>query len=158
MDIREKYMKEALKEAKKAYIIEEVPIGCVIVYKDKIIARGYNKRNKKGCVLAHAEIEAINKACKKLNDWRLEDCTMYVTVEPCPMCSGAILQSRMTKVVIGCENKKAGCCGSIVNLLQMKGFNHRVDIEYGVLKEECSNIMKNFFKELREKKKADKDI
>jgi len=143
--LNEKYMLEAIKEAKKAYKIDEVPIGCVIVYQGEIIARDYNRRNKEGSVLAHAEIRAIRKACKKLNDWRLEGCTMYVTVEPCPMCSGAILQSRMTKVVMGCMNKKAGCVGSIVNLLQMKGFNHRVEIERGVLEEECSNIMKTFF-------------
>ena len=149
----EKYMKEAMKQAKKAAAIEEVPIGCVIVYKDKIIGRGYNKRNLKKNTLAHAEILAMNKASKVIGDWRLEDCTMYVTLEPCQMCSGAIVQSRMKKVVIGCMNPKAGCAGSVLNLLQVEGFNHQVELEIGVLEEECSTMMKQFFKELREKKK-----
>lgn len=149
----EKFMKEAIKQAKKAYKIDEVPIGCVIVYEGKIIARAYNKRNYKKSTLAHAEILAIQKASKVLNDWRLEGCTMYVTLEPCQMCAGAIVQARVDKVVIGCMNPKAGCAGSVINLLDMKGFNHQVEVEKGVMEEECSNLLQQFFKELREKKK-----
>lgn len=152
MNQDEKYMKEAVKQAKKAYAIGEVPIGCVIVYEDKIIGRGYNRRTIDKNTIAHAEMLAIKKASKKMDDWRLEDCTMYVTLEPCQMCSGAIVQSRMKKVVIGCMNPKAGCAGSILNLLQMEEFNHQVEIETGVLEEECSGLMKSFFKELRAKK------
>lgn len=148
----EKYMKEAMKQAKKAYKLEETPIGCVIVYEDKIIARAYNKRNLKKSTLAHAELLAIEKASKVLGDWRLEDCTMYITLEPCPMCAGAIVQARVKKVVIGSMNPKAGCAGSVINLLQNEGFNHQVEIVTGVLEEECSVMMKNFFKELRQKK------
>lgn len=151
----EKYMKEAIRQAKKAYAIGEVPIGCVIVYEGKIIGRGYNRRTIDKNTLAHAELMAIRKASKKMDDWRLEDCTMYVTLEPCQMCSGAIVQSRMKKVVIGCMNPKAGCAGSILNLLQVEAFNHQVEIEIGVLGEECSNLMKTFFKELREKKRQE---
>ena len=124
----------------------------MIVYQDKIIGRGYNRRTIDKNTIAHAEMMAIKKASKKMDDWRLEDCTMYVTLEPCQMCSGAIVQSRMKKVVIGCMNPKAGCAGSILNLLQMEEFNHQVEIEIGVLGEECSRMMKQFFKELREKK------
>lgn len=149
----EKYMREALKQAKKAYSLNETPIGCVIVYDEKIIARGYNRRNTDKNTLAHAEIAAIKKASKKLGDWRLEGCTMYVTLEPCQMCAGAIVQSRMTRVVIGCMNPKAGCAGSVLNLLQMDKFNHQVEVERGVLGEECSQMMSGFFRELREKKK-----
>ena len=151
-NLDEKYMREAIKQAKKAYALGEVPIGCVIVYKDKIIGRGYNRRTIDKNTIAHAEMMAIKKASKKMDDWRLEDCTMYVTLEPCQMCSGAIVQSRMKKVVIGCMNPKAGCAGSILNLLQMEEFNHQVELEIGVLGEECSAMMKQFFKELREKK------
>lgn len=147
------YMKEALKQAKKAYKIKEVPIGCVIVHEDKVIARGYNKRNTKKNTLAHAEILAINKASKVLGDWRLEDCTMYITLEPCQMCAGAIVQARVKRVVIGSMNPKAGCGGSILNLLEMEQFNHQVEVERGVLEEECSTMMTEFFKELREEKK-----
>ena len=149
----EKYMKAAIKEAKKAYALEEVPIGCVIVQNEKIIARGHNRRNTEGNTLAHAEISAIKKASKKTGDWRLEDCTMYVTLEPCQMCAGAIVQSRMKKVVIASMNPKAGCAGSVINLLQMAEFNHQVEIEKGVLQEECSEMLSQFFKELRDKKK-----
>lgn len=147
-----KYMKEAIKQAKKAYAIGEVPIGCVIVYENKIIGRGYNRRTIDKNPLAHAEMIAIKKASKKMGDWRLEDCTMYVTLEPCQMCSGAIVQARMKKVVVGCMNPKAGCAGSILNLLQVEKFNHQVELEIGVLQEECSMMMKNFFKELRKAK------
>lgn len=150
------YMKEALKQAKKAATIGEVPIGCVIVYDNTIIARGYNKRNTKKTTLAHAEIIAIQKASKHLGNWRLEGCTMYVTLEPCQMCSGAIVQSRLDKVVIGAMNPKAGCAGSVCNLLQMEGFNHQVELVTGVLEEKCTNLLQSFFKELREQKKLEK--
>ena len=149
----EKYMKEAIRQAKKAWKIEEVPIGCVIVYQGKIIGRGYNRRTTDKNPLAHAEISAIKKASKVMGDWRLEDCTMYVTLEPCQMCAGAIVQSRMKKVVIGSMNPKAGCAGSVLNLLQMAQFNHQVEIERGVLEEECSTMLSGFFRELRDKKK-----
>lgn len=152
MEKDEKYMKEAIRQAKKAAAIEEVPIGCVIVYQDKIISRGYNKRNLQGSTLAHAELLAIQKASRKLGDWRLEDCTMYVTLEPCPMCAGAIVQARIPRVVIGAMNTKAGCAGSILNLLEEKRFNHQVETRRGVLEETCRNLMKDFFKELRRKK------
>lgn len=148
-----RYMKEAIKLAKKAYKINEVPIGCVIVYEDKIIARAYNKRNTNKNTLAHAELLAINKASKVLGDWRLEECIMYITLEPCQMCAGAIVQARMKRVVIGSMNPKAGCGGSVINLLQMEEFNHQVEVEKGVMEEECSDLLKNFFKELRESKK-----
>lgn len=148
-----KYMKAAMREAKKALALDEVPIGCVIVQNDKIIARGYNRRNTDKNALAHAEMAAIRKASKKTGDWRLEDCTMYVTLEPCQMCAGAIVQSRMKKVVISTMNPKAGCAGSVMNLLQVAKFNHQVEIERGVLEEECSTMLSDFFRALREKKK-----
>ncbi len=148
----EKYMREAIKQAKKAYALDEVPIGCVIVREDKIIARAYNRRNTDKNTLSHAELSAIKKASKKCGDWRLEDCTMYVTLEPCPMCAGAIVQARIPKVVIGCFNPKAGCAGSVINLLQMKQFNHQVEIVPDVLHDECSTMLSQFFKELRAKK------
>lgn len=150
----ESFMKQAVKQAKKAYAKLETPIGCVIVHEDKIIARGYNKRNIKKNTLAHAEILAINKASKVLGDWRLEDCTMYVTLEPCPMCAGAIVQARIPRVVIGSMNPKAGCAGSVLNLLQQDGLNHQVEITKGVLAEECSGLMTSFFRELQKKKKS----
>lgn len=153
----EKFMKEAVKQAKKAWKIGEVPIGCVIVYEGKIIGRGYNRRTTDKNPLAHAEILAIKRASKKMEDWRLEDCTLYVTLEPCQMCSGAIVQARVKRVVVGCMNPKAGCAGSILNLLQVERFNHQVELETGVLEEECSVMMKEFFRELREKKKAEKE-
>ena len=149
----EKFMKEALRQAKKAYAMEETPIGCVLVHEGKIIARGYNKRNKKKNTLAHAEIIVIDKASRVLGDWRLEECTMYVTLEPCPMCAGAIVQARIPKVVIGSMNPKAGCAGSVLNLLEVEGFNHQVKTTRGVLQEECSTMLSDFFRELREKKK-----
>ncbi|MBD5134566.1 MAG: nucleoside deaminase [Lachnospiraceae bacterium] len=154
--MNEKYMKEAIKQAKKAYAIGEVPIGCVIVYNDKIIARGYNRRTTDKNTLSHAELNAIRKASKKLGDWRLDDCEMYITLEPCQMCAGAIVQARIKKVYIGCMNPKAGCAGSILNLLQVQQFNHQVEMEKGILEEECSSIIKQFFRELRElKQKGD---
>lgn len=152
----ERFMKEAVKQAKKAWKIEEVPIGCVIVYEGKIIGRGYNRRTTDKNTLAHAELLAIKRASKKMGDWRLEDCTMYVTLEPCQMCSGAIIQARIKRVVVGCMNPKAGCAGSILNLLQMEEFNHQAELETGVLEEECSLLMKEFFKELRKKQKENK--
>ncbi|MCR4695237.1 MAG: tRNA adenosine(34) deaminase TadA [Pseudobutyrivibrio sp.] len=152
LKIYEKYMGMALKEAKKAYNINEVPIGCVIVRDDKVIAKGYNRRNIDKNVLAHAEIAAIREACKKTGDWRLEDCTLYVTLEPCQMCSGAIVQARIPNVVIGAMNPKAGCAGSIINLLNMDQFNHQCQVQRGILEEECTNMMTKFFQELREQK------
>jgi tRNA(adenine34) deaminase len=153
----EKYMKAAILQAKKAYALEEVPIGCVIVRDGKIIARGYNRRNTDKNALAHAELSAIRRASKKTGDWRLEDCTMYVTLEPCQMCAGAIVQARMQRVVIATMNPKAGCAGSIFNLLQVDAFNHQVEITRGVLEEECSLLLSQFFRELREKKKERKE-
>lgn len=149
----EKYMREALKLAKKAAKIDEVPIGCVIVYENKIIARGYNRRNTDKSTLAHAEIMAIKKASRVIGDWRLEDCTMYITLEPCQMCAGAIVQARIPKVVMGTMNAKAGCAGSVINILQMDGFNHKVEIVKGIMEDECKKIMQDFFKELRERKR-----
>jgi len=148
----EKFMDAAIKLARKAYENGDVPIGCVIVKDGKIIARGYNKRNLKKTTLAHAELLAIEQASKKLADWRLEDCTMYVTLEPCQMCAGAIVQARIPNVVIGCMNPKAGCAGSILNLLDMKQFNHQVEIIKGIRKEICSQMMKSFFMDLRQGK------
>ena len=152
----EKYMRQALRQAKKAYDLEETPIGCVIVREGKVIGRGYNRRNTDKDPLAHAEITAIKKASRKTGDWRLEECTLYVTLEPCQMCAGAIVQARIARVVVGCMNPKAGCAGSILNLLDMKEFNHQVQLETGVLEEECSMLMKTFFKELRVKQKMRK--
>lgn len=152
----EKFMKEAIRQAKKAEAIGDVPIGCVIVRDGRIIARGYNKRNKNKTVLAHAELLAMSKACRKAGDWRLEDCTMYITLEPCQMCAGAIVQARIPRVVIGSMNPKAGCGGSILNLLQMKEFNHQVKVTRGVLEEECSEMLSAFFRKLRQKKKEKK--
>lgn len=145
-------MKEAIRQAKKAYALDEVPIGCVIVYEGKIIARGYNRRNTDKNTLAHAELNAIRKASRKLGDWRLDGCTMYVTLEPCQMCAGAIVQSRIQKVIMGCRNPKAGCAGSILNLLQVPQFNHQAKIEEGVLEDQCSELIKEFFRNLREKR------
>ena len=152
----EKYMKQAIKQAKKAYALDEVPIGCVIVAGDKIIARGYNRRNTDKNPLAHAELSAIRKASKKTGDWRLEECTMYVTLEPCQMCAGAIVQARIPRVVIGAMNPKAGCAGSVLNLLDVQAFNHQAEVKTKVLEEECSLMMKQFFRELRAKQKMKK--
>ncbi len=152
MTVDEKYMKAALNQAKKALALNEVPIGCVIVYEGKIIARGYNRRNTDKSTLSHAEIIAIKKAAKKLGDWRLEGCCMYVTLEPCQMCAGALVQSRIDRVVIGSMNAKAGCAGSVLNILEMKEFNHQVQVERGILDEECSELISGFFRELRKQK------
>ena len=148
----EKYMKEAIKQAKKAAKIGDVPIGCVLVKDGEIIARGYNRRNADKTVLSHAEVTSIKRACKKEGDWRLEDCTLYVTLEPCPMCAGAIVQARIPRVVIGSMNSKAGCAGSVLNLLKEPGFNHQAQVVTGILEEECSEMMSGFFTELRKKK------
>lgn len=156
MTEQEKFMKEAIRQAKKAEALMEVPIGCVIVYEGRIIARGYNRRNTDKNTLSHAELNAIKKASRKLGDWRLEGCTMYVTLEPCQMCAGAIVQSRLTRVVAGCMNPKAGCAGSVLNLLQMEQFNHQAELVTGVMEEECSALMKQFFRELRQKNKMRK--
>lgn len=146
------YMMEALKEAKKAFEQKEVPIGAVMVRKGEIIARAHNLRNSKKNPLCHAEIEVIHQSAEIVGDWRLEDCTLYVTVEPCPMCAGAIVQARIPKVVFGTTNAKAGCAGSILNLLQEPKLNHQVEIEQDVLQQECAELMKAFFKEFRKKK------
>lgn len=155
--VQEKYMKEALKLAGKALALGEVPIGCVIVHEGKIIGRGYNRRNTDKNTLAHAEITAINKASKKIGDWRLEECTLYVTLEPCQMCAGAIVQARVTEVVMGCMNPKAGCGGSILNILEMEQFNHQVQVTRGVMEAQCSAILKEFFVGLRARNKARKE-
>ena len=155
-NIQEKYMREALRQAKKAYTLGEVPIGCVIVHQGKIIGRGYNRRNTDKNTLAHAEITAINKASKYIGDWRLEECTMYVTLEPCQMCAGAIVQARIPQVIMGCMNPKAGCAGSILNILDMPQFNHQVEVTRGVLEQECSDMLKLFFTEMRERNKTEK--
>ena len=152
MTTDEKWMRQAIKQAKKAEKLEEVPIGCVIVLNDKIIARGYNRRNTDHTSLAHAEMMAIKKACKKIGDWRLEECTLYVTLEPCQMCAGAIVQSRVKRVVIGAMNKKAGCAGSIFNLLEEDRFNHKAEVTRGILEDECAEMMSEFFRGLRAKK------
>ena len=149
----EKYMKEAIRQAHKAWKLGEVPIGCVIVRDGRIIARGYNRRNTDKNTLAHAELQATRRASRIAGDWRLEDCTIYVTLEPCQMCAGAIVQARIPRLVIGSRNPKAGCAGSVLNLLQVPAFNHQVEIREGVLEEECSAMLTNFFRELREKKK-----
>ncbi len=148
----EKFMKEAVRQAKKALALGEVPIGCVIVFNDKIIGRGYNRRITDKNTLSHAELNAIKKASKTLGDWRLDNCEMFITLEPCQMCSGAIVQSRIKKVYIGAMNPKAGCAGSILNLLQIPEFNHQVEIETNILHDECSIMLTSFFKELRKKK------
>jgi len=171
-DKDEKFMRAAIKQAQKAYNLGEVPIGCVIVYEGlegsstplhfkgvskvghlkegQMIGRGYNRRATDKNTLAHAELIAIKKASKKLGDWRLEGCTMYVTLEPCQMCAGALIQGRFKRVVIGCMNPKAGSVGSVINLLEMEGFNHQVEVTKNVLEEECSQMLRRFFKELRE--------
>lgn len=153
----EKYMKMAVKLAKKAALMGEVPIGCVIVYEDRVIGRGYNRRKTDKNTLSHAEITAIRKASKVIGDWRLEGCTMYVTLEPCQMCAGAIVQARMDRVVIATMSPKSGCAGSILNLLQMEEFNHQVEITKGVLADECSAMLSDFFTDLRKRLKCEKD-
>lgn len=149
-------MKAALKEARKAYLLGEVPVGAVIVYDNKIIARGHNTRELTQSVLGHAEINAIKKASKKIGSWRLEDCDMYVTLEPCSMCSGAIIQSRIKNLYFGAYDLKTGASGSVFNLFDYP-FNHKVNVYGGIMEEECSRIIKDFFKELRQKNVANND-
>ncbi len=156
-DEDEKYMKDAYRQAKKAYALGEVPIGCVIVHKGTVIGRGYNRRNTDKNTLAHAEITAIKRASKVIGDWRLEECTMYVTLEPCQMCAGAIVQARIPRVVMACMNPKAGCAGSILNILNMPEFNHQVEAVRGVMEEECAALLKTFFKELRIRNRLEKE-
>ena len=157
-NINETYMYEALKEAKKAYNKDEVPVGAVIVKDNKIIARAHNIKELKKDTTKHAEIIAIQKASKKLDTWRLEGCTLYVTLEPCVMCTGAIIQSRLDKVVIGTMDEKTGSCGSVLNILEDYKFNHVVEVEKGIKEEECREIIQTFFKGLRQRKKLDKYI
>ena len=152
MDEKIKFMKEALKEAQKSYKKEEIPVGAIIVKDGKIIARGHNLKETKTDPTKHAEIIAIQKACKKLQTWRLTGCTMYVTLEPCSMCAGSLIQSRLDKVVIGTMDEKTVACGSVLNLLADYKFNHIVQIETGIMQEECKTILQQFFKELRAKK------
>lgn len=152
-DINNKFMKSALKEAEKSYDKEEIPVGAVIVKDGKIIARGHNLKETKNDTTNHAEIIAIRKASKKLKSWRLTGCTMYVTLEPCTMCAGALIQARLDKVVIGTMDEKTGACGSVLNVLEDYKFNHKVEIEKGVMEKECKEILQKFFKELRDKKK-----
>lgn len=151
----EKYMKEALKLAKKALSLGEVPIGCVIVRDEKIIGRGYNRRNTDKLVLSHAEITAIKKASRIVDDFRLEDCVMYVTLEPCQMCAGAIVQARIPRLFYGCKNEKAGSAGSIINILDIKEFNHKTKTDGGILENECKEVLQEFFKGLRAKRVQD---
>lgn len=157
MDEDIRYMHQALTQARKAAALGEVPIGCVIVYQGKVIGRGYNRRNTDKSTLAHAEITAIKKATKIIGDWRLEDCTLYVTLEPCQMCSGAIIQARIPRVVIGAMNPKAGCAGSILNILEEPAFNHQAEVTRSVLEEECSQVLKEFFHDLRIRNKILKE-
>lgn len=151
-----KFMKEALKEAKKAYEKDEIPVGAVVVKNGKVIARAHNIKELKKDTTKHAEIIAIQKASKKLDTWRLTGCTMYVTLEPCVMCTGALIQSRIDKVVIGTMDEKTGACGSVLNVLEDYKFNHIVAVERGVMQEECRAILQSFFKKLRERAKNKK--
>lgn len=155
MNIHEKYMKEALKEAKKAYKKDEVPVGAIIVKDGKVIARAHNIKETKKDTTKHAEIVAIQKASKKLESWRLHGCEMYVTLEPCPMCTGAIINSRIDKIYVGAMDEKTGACGSVLNLLNDYKFNHIVECKIGILKEKCEDLLKTFFKELRRRKKGE---
>lgn len=154
--MKEKFMKAALKEAYKAQNKDEVPVGCVIVKDNKVIARGHNLKEKNCNALLHAEVVALQKAYKKLNSWRLEDCEMYVTLEPCMMCSGAIVHSRIKKLYFGAKDPKAGTVVSVASLLDLKELNHKVEYEYGILEEECSKILKEYFKAKRTKKNTEK--
>ena len=149
----EHFMRLAIAQAKKAAALGEAPIGCVIVRDGTVIARGYNRRNTEGSVLGHAEISALKKASKKTGDWRLEDCTLYVTLEPCQMCAGACVQARIPRVVIGTMNPKAGCAGSVLNLFEVPAFNHQVETVRGVLREECAELLTAFFRKIRTEKK-----
>lgn len=151
--VDERYMQEAINEAKKAKDLNEVPIGAVIVYENEIIARGHNLRETSQQTLSHAELVAIEEANQKTGSWRLEDCTLYVTLEPCPMCAGAIMQSRIKRVVYGAPDAKAGCAGTLMNLLDDSRFNHQAEVTKGILEEECASLLTDFFRELRKRKK-----
>jgi tRNA(adenine34) deaminase len=153
----ELYMREAIKEAKKGFKMKEVPIGAIIVHDNKIIGRGYNRRNTDKNPLAHAEITAINQASGVIGDWRLEECTIFITLEPCPMCAGAIVQARIPEVVIGAPNFKSGSAGTIINILQVDEFNHQSSVINGVLELECSMLLKSFFEDLRKRLKEEKN-
>lgn len=148
----EKYMRVALQEAQCAFELDETPIGAVIVYKDRVIGKACNRRNTDKHALAHAEVLAIDEACKYMGDWRLEECTIYITLEPCPMCAGAIVQARIPRVVYGASSPKAGFGGSVLNILQLESLNHRCEVVRGVLEEESSGLLKNYFKQMRAKK------
>lgn len=150
------YMKKAIAHARRAAADKETPIGCVIVRDGRIIGWGRNRRNTLGSPLEHAEIAAIRMACRRIGDWRMEDCTLYVTLEPCQMCAGAMVQARLGRAVIGCMNPKAGSAGSVVNLLEMEQFNHQVDVTRGVMENECAALLKDFFRRLRQEKKENK--
>ena len=149
---KENYMKLALKEAMKAYNELEIPVGAIIVKDGKVIAKAHNQKEKKQDTTKHAEIIAIQKASKKLNSWRLNDCDMYVTLEPCSMCAGALIQARIRKLYIGAMDEKTGSCGSVLNLLKDYTFNHYIEVEYGICRDDCEKILKDFFKELRKSK------
>lgn len=151
------FMKQALEEAQQAALLGEVPIGAVLVYEGKIIARAHNLRETTQNATTHAELLVIQEACKKIGSWRLEDTTLYVTLEPCPMCAGAILQSRVPRVVYGARDQKAGCVDSLYHLLNDERFNHECDVTEGILAEECGQILTDFFKALRDRKKAEKN-
>lgn len=153
----EAYMRRALELAAQAAEQGDVPVGCVIVRDGEIVGEGRNRREENGDATAHAELEAIRDACRRLGSWRLHRCTMYVTLEPCPMCAGAIVQARIPQVIIGCMNPKAGCAGSVLDLFHQEGLNHRCQVETGILQEECSEMMKSFFRRLREKGKEKKE-
>ena len=153
MNEQEEFMKIALKEAKKAFLKEEIPVGAIIVKDGKVISKAHNSKETTSNACGHAEILAIQKACKKLDSWRLLDCEMYVTLEPCPMCAGALINSRIAKVYIGTDDEKTGACGTKLNLLEDYKFNHNVQVQKYILKEECSNILKEFFKMLRKRNK-----
>lgn len=155
MEKDQEYMQQAIRLAEKAAGQDETPIGAVIVWKDQVIGEGYNRRNTEGNPLCHAEIEAINQAARVIGDWRLEECTIYITLEPCPMCAGAIIQARIPRVVIGAMNPKAGCAGSVLNILQEPRFNHQAEVESGVMEQECKALMQQFFANLRQRKKGE---
>jgi tRNA(adenine34) deaminase len=150
----ENFMREALAEARKAYEINEVPIGAVIVRNGEIVGRGFNQKETLKDATLHAEISAIKDACKNLKGWRLPGCTMYVTLEPCSMCAGALVNARVERLVIGAKDFKTGACGSVLNIVQMDKLNHQISVEFGVLEEECSNILSDFFEKLRKSKKS----
>ena len=157
MTEHEKFMNAALKLARKAAAEGEVPVGCVVVRNGVIVGRGRNRRETKKDALGHAEIEAIHKACKKLGGWRLHQCDLYVTLEPCPMCTGAIINARIKTVYYGAPDLKAGSCGSVVNLFDLP-YNHKPELVSGLMEQECTEELQKFFRELRERKKLEKQL